>query len=109
MLTCLVAHILTRCVMAEATRVNSADLERISFKGTLDALRQYSATIAAAKNQKMRRQLWRDFLITLVPDQVPFRPERSEPREVKRRPRPATQQTQTAVQRNPPPNTLLEK
>lgn len=57
MLTCLVAHILTRCVMAEATRVNSADLERISFKGTLDALRQYSATIAAAKNQKMRRQL----------------------------------------------------
>ena len=82
------AHNLTRCVMAEAACLHEADLERISFKGTLDALRQYSAAISAARNQKLRKQLWQDLLINLVRDQVPFRPDRSEPRAIKRRPKP---------------------
>lgn len=83
----LLAHNLTRCVMAEAASVYDTDLERMSFKGTLDALRQYSAAIAAARNQKMRKQLWRDLLLNLVRDQVPLRPNRSEPRARKRRPK----------------------
>lgn len=88
MLAFLIAHNLARCVMAEAARLYDADLERISFKGTLDALRQYSAAISAARNRKLRQQLWQDLLINLVRDQVPFRPDRSEPRAVKRRPKP---------------------
>jgi len=88
MLAFLIAHNLTRCVMAEAARLYDADLERISFKGTLDALRQYSAAISAARNRKVRQQLWQDLLINLVRDQVPLRPERSEPRAIKRRPKP---------------------
>jgi hypothetical protein len=88
MLAFLIAHNLTRCVMAEAARLYEADLERISFKGTLDALRQYSAAISAARNHKLRKQLWQDLLINLVRDQVPFRPDRSEPRAIKRRPKP---------------------
>jgi len=88
MLAFLIAHNLTRCVMAQAARLYDADLERISFKGTLDALRQYSAAISAARNRKVRQQLWQDLLINLVRDPVPFRPGRYEPRATKRRPKP---------------------
>ena len=88
MLAFLIAHNLTRCVMAEAARLDDADLERISFKGTLDALRQYRSAISAARNRKIRQQLWQDLLLNLVRDQVPFRPNRSEPRAIKRRPKP---------------------
>jgi IS4 transposase len=42
LLVYLIAYNLIRCVMAEAVDLYPADLERISFKGTLDALRQYS-------------------------------------------------------------------
>ncbi len=88
MLAFLIAHNLTRCVMAEAARLYDAGLEHVSFKGTLDALRQYSAAISAARNRKVRLQLWQDLLLNLVRDQVPLRPNRSEPRAVKRRPKP---------------------
>ena len=74
--------------MAEAASFYDADLERISFKGTLDALRQYSAAISAARNRKVRQELWQDLLLNLVRDQVPLRPNRSEPRARKRRPKP---------------------
>ena len=84
----LIAHNLTRCVMAEAASLYDTAVERISFKGTLDTLRQYSAALSAARNQKTRKQLWRDLLLNLVRDQLPLRPERPEPRAVKRRPKP---------------------
>jgi hypothetical protein len=84
----LVAHNLIRCVMAEAVAQYDVDLERISFKGTVDALRQYSAAIAQARNRKIRRQLWHDLLLNLVRDLVPLRPNRQEPRALKRRPKP---------------------
>src|SRR6058998_2547173 len=64
------------------------DLERGSFKGSVDALRQYSEAIGKARNQKMRRQLWEDLLLNLARDLVPYRPNRLEPRAVKRRPKP---------------------
>ena len=87
LLAYLVAHNLIRCVMAEAVAQYSVDLERISFKGTVDALRQYSAAIAQARNRKMRRQLWDDLLLNLTRDLLPLRPNRQEPRAVKRRPK----------------------
>ncbi len=87
LLAYLVAHNLIRCVMAEAVAQYSVNLERISFKGTVDALRQYSAAIAQARNRKMRRLLWDDLLLNLVRDLVPQRPGRQEPRAVKRRPK----------------------
>ena len=83
----LIAHNLVRCVMAEAALVHDADLDRLSFKGTLDAVRQYSAAIARARSRKLRRQLWQDLLVSLVRDLVPWRPGRREPRAVKRRPK----------------------
>jgi hypothetical protein len=84
----LIAHNLIRCVMAEAARAYEAELERLSFKGTVDAVRQFSAALAQARTRKLRETLWRDLLRTLARDAVPFRPGRTEPRAVKRRPKP---------------------
>jgi hypothetical protein len=84
----LIAHNLMRCVMAEAARSHEAELERLSFKGTVDAVRQFSAALAQARTRKIRNALWQDLLATLARDQVPLRPHRNEPRTVKRRPKP---------------------
>ena len=88
LLTYLVAHNLIRCVMAETVARYEVDLERVSFKGSVDALRQYSEAIGKARNRKMRRQLWEDLLLNLARDRVRYRPGRTEPRAVKRRPKP---------------------
>jgi hypothetical protein len=88
LLAYLVAHNLVRCLMAEAARTHQAALERISFKGSVDGLRQFSGAIAQARNRKTRRQLWKELLLNLAKDLVPDRPGRSEPRAVKRRPKP---------------------
>jgi hypothetical protein len=88
LLAYLVAHNLVRCVIAEAVACFQVDLERVSFKGSVDALRQYSDAIAKARNQKMRRLLWDDLLLNLARDLVRYRPNRTEPRAVKRRPKP---------------------
>jgi hypothetical protein len=88
LLAYLVAHNLVRCVMAEAALVHQAQLDRLSFKGALDGLRQYSAVIPRGRNREVRQQLWEDLLFNLVEDAVPERPGRNEPRAVKRRPKP---------------------
>lgn len=87
LLAYLLAHNLVRCIMAEAVALYQADMQRMSFKGCVDALRQYSAAISQARSQKVRRQLWVDLLLNLVCDLVPLRPNRKEPRAVKRRPK----------------------
>jgi hypothetical protein len=88
LLAYLVAHNLVRCLMAEAVVVHRVELERVSFKGGLDALRQFSDVISRAPNRKLRRQLWDELLLALARDLVPLRPNRTEPRAVKRRPNP---------------------
>jgi hypothetical protein len=80
----LIAHNLIRCVMAQAAAEHGVALERISFKGTLDALRQFSQAMSAAHTKKKRSQLWAELLKTLANDLVPERPGRREPRAVKR-------------------------
>lgn len=84
----LIAHNLIRCLMAEAAQVHEAELERLSFKGAVDALRQYSAVLEQARTNRLKRKLWQDLLRTLACDLVPLRPGRTEPRAVKRRPKP---------------------
>ena len=98
LLAYLVAHNLIRCVMAEAVAQYSVDLERISFKGTVDALRQYSAAIAQARNRKLRRQLWEDLLLNLARDLVP-----TAPRPPRTPCRQAPPQTLSVAQPTPPP------
>ncbi len=82
--THLVAHNLLRCTMAQAASKHSPSLERISFKGTLDALRQFTQAMSQARTKTKRSQLWAKLLETLAHDLVPERPGRREPRAVKR-------------------------
>jgi hypothetical protein len=81
----LVAHNLIRCTMAEAAREHGVGLDRISFKGSVDALGQFAQAMAQARSKQQRQQLWGELLRTLAADLVPERPGRREPRAVKRK------------------------
>ena len=83
--TRLIAHNLIRGILAQAATEHLVRLERISFKGSLDALRQFSQAMSQARSKKKRQQLWDRLLETLAADLVPERPGRREPRAVKRR------------------------
>ena len=80
----LIGHNLLRCVMAEAAQHHPVPLERISFKGSLDAFRQFSIALSQTRSAPQRSQLWETLLRALASDLVP---ERREPRAVKRRPK----------------------
>ena len=79
----LIAYNLVRCLMAQAANIHAVSLDRISFKGSLDGLRQFSAASAQARSRKTRRELWDLLLKTVALDAVPLRPGRREPRAVK--------------------------
>ena len=81
----LTAQNLIRCTAAQAATEHGVALERISFKGSVDALRHFASAMAQARSKKKRRQLWAELLHTLAADLVPERPNRREPRAVKRK------------------------
>lgn len=84
----LIAYNLIRALMTEASAIHDVPLDRLSFKGTVDATRQYSLALAQARSKKKQRQLLNDLLAVLASDEVPARPGRREPRALKRRPKP---------------------
>jgi hypothetical protein len=83
--TRLIAHNLVRATMAQAATVHGVALDRISFKGSLDALRHFAQARARARSRSKRDELWSELLRTLAHDLVPERPGRREPRAVKRK------------------------
>jgi hypothetical protein len=83
-----IAYNLIRGLMAEAGATHAVPLERLSFKGTMDGVRQFSAAIVQARSRKKQRQLIAQLLEIIAQDQVPDRPGRRQPRAVKRRPKP---------------------
>jgi len=52
-----IAHNLIRCLMAEAAANYDVPMERLSFKGTVDSVRQFSVAIAQARSRKKQKQL----------------------------------------------------
>jgi hypothetical protein len=84
----LIAYNLIRALVAEASACYEVPVDRISFKGTVDASRQYSIAIAQARSKKKQRELVADLLRVIALDPLPDRPGRCEPRAVKRRPKP---------------------
>lgn len=80
----LIAHTLVRWTIAQAAGEHGVELERISFEGTLDALRHFTKAMSQARTKKGRQRLWAELLRTLAADLVPERPGRREPRAVKR-------------------------
>jgi hypothetical protein len=83
-----IAYNLIRCLMVQSGAVNHVALERMSFKGTVDSVRQFSLAIAQARSKRKQNQLLVQLLEVIAHDQVPDRPDRREPRAVKRRPKP---------------------
>ena len=88
LLLLLTAHNLVRAVMAEAARDHAVPIDRLSFAGSLHALRSFAAASAQTSHSTLRRRLWAALLRRLAADRVPSRPDRCEPRVVKRRPKP---------------------
>ena len=87
LLMLLIAHNLVRAVMAEAAAAHAVPLDRLSFTGTLATLRSHCAACAQTTRPRLRRFLWSQMLRIIAADLIPLRPDRWEPRAVKRRPK----------------------
>jgi len=84
-----IAYNLIRSLMGEAALLAQVPLDRISFKGTLDAAHHYSLAMdkIPVRHRLRRRSLFLKMLATIASDLVPERPDRREPRCQKRRPK----------------------
>ena len=85
----LIAYNCIRYLMVEAAEKKDAKLRRISFKGSVQALRQWEPHLNQHKISRQERDQLIGFLYeSIAGNTVPERPGRSEPRAVKRRPKP---------------------
>jgi hypothetical protein len=84
----LIAYNLIRGLMVEAGALHDRPMEHLSFKGSVDTVRQFSPLLAQARAGKRRRALIGKLLAVIAQDVLPDRPGRREPRAVKRRPKP---------------------
>jgi len=83
-----IAYNLIRSLMQQAAALYRVPLERLSFKGTVDTLRQWTDSINAAHDRpRVQARLVDELLQILAEDRVPHRPNRAEPRVRKRRPK----------------------
>ena len=83
-----IAYNLIRSLMQHAALRHRVALRRLSFKGTLDSLRHFADVIHAAQGKPRQQAALLDILLQIIAsDQVPFRPNRHEPRARKRRPK----------------------
>jgi len=80
-----IAYNVIRALMSEAARVHRVEVDHLSFKGTVATLRQWTPLLAPALF--VSRLARRELLRVIAADLVPRRPDRSEPRAVKRRPK----------------------
>lgn len=81
-----IAHNMVRALMLEAAINHTVQLDRLSFKGTVDMMLTWAGWMhhdKPAVNQTLLRQL----LLALASGKVPLRPCRCEPRSRKRRPK----------------------
>ncbi len=84
----LIAYNLVRVLMQRSAHLHRVPLDRISFKATLDTSRHFADVIhAAAKTPRKQQALVDEMLAKIASDLIPERPDRSEPRVKKRRPK----------------------
>ena len=84
----LIAYNLIRLLMQKASALHDVPLGRLSFKGTLDTVRHFATVIHAARGKaRLQERLIDQMLAIIASDPVPERPNRSEPRAKKRRPK----------------------
>lgn len=84
----IIAYNLIRCLMFKAAREHSVSTLRISFKGTVDILRQWAPLMNIVCHNRRRFDKMIDTLLHYIArNTVPERPNRLEPRARKRRPK----------------------
>jgi len=79
------AYNLVRALLLETALAHEVPIERLSFKGALDALQAWAERALASRQH--RRHARRTLLARIAADLVPLRPGRHEPRARKRRPK----------------------
>ena len=85
----LIAYNCIRRLMIEAAETQDLELRKMSFKGSVQALRQWEPHLYSDKmNGKQQAQLIRQLYDSIATNLVVKRPGRREPRAVKRRPKP---------------------
>ena len=83
-----VSYNLVRSLMQEAAIRHQVDMTRISFKGTVDTLRHWSASLEAMRGMPRKQQALLGAMFEIIAkDLVPLRTGREEPRAKKRRPK----------------------
>ena len=80
-----IAYNLVRAMLLETALAHNVPVERLSFKGALDALQAWAER--ALGFRRHRGLARRTLLARIAADQVPLRPGRSEPQAQKRRPK----------------------
>jgi len=85
----LIGYNLTRALMLEAALCCRVPLYRLSFKGTLDTMHQFSVSLVRVpvSHRHKRQAIYQEMLATIAKDLVPERPGRHEPRCQKQRPK----------------------
>jgi hypothetical protein len=84
----LIAYNLIRVLMQRSGHLHHVEIDRLSFKGTMDTARHFADVIHAASASPRKQQRLIDEMLTLIAgDLLPERPGRSEPRVKKRRPK----------------------
>ena len=84
----IIAYNLIRAVMQQAANTHRLSCECLSFKGTLSTVRQWAPVLSQFDmDENKRLELYKTMLFYIAYDTVPFRPNRSEPRAKKRRPK----------------------
>jgi len=83
-----IAYNALRSIMQKAAITHSVDLDRISFKGCLDTVRQFAhATSGAEERPEIISAMLDEMLFAIARGLYLHRPGRSEPRVKKRRPK----------------------
>ena len=90
-----IAYNLLRLLITQAAKAVQVDPSCISFKNTADTLRSFRKAIYANRDKPRKLQKIIDDVILIIASQrVADRPDRNEPRAVKRRPKPYQRLTQ---------------
>jgi hypothetical protein len=83
----LLAYNLVRTVMAEAARAANVRPDELSFTGAWQTVNAFLPYLRNAKSEALRERLWAALVVAVQRHRVGDRPDRYEPRAVKRRPK----------------------
>ena len=83
-----IAHNLIRATMQQSALIHQTDLSRLSFKSSVDTLRQYQSAFISTRNKPcIQKRITEEMLSIIAKEKVPLGENRNEPRALKKRPK----------------------